>query len=54
MSFVAVSGNAVVFRTSTREHAEQLIDTMCNRWPDLFYKKYITVMSEEEFENETF
>lgn len=54
MSYVAVSGNEVVFRSLTKEHAEHLINTMCNRWPDLFRREYITVMSEEEFENETF
>lgn len=51
-NFVAVAGGGIVLEGNTRKEVQDIVDKICDTFPDLFYKKYICVVTKEEYQKE--
>lgn len=54
MKWYAISGNLIFWEADTKEELEAIVDFLCTEHSDLFVRKYITIMSAEDYEKETF
>lgn len=52
MDWVAVSGNEIILLSESKARVEWQVSMITEKYPDLFRKEYITVMSLEEYQQE--